>query len=148
MKIRLETIEHFSTTVPLSSICFVEEEELEDLLVRELWKPELFKEYKTAKEAEMRAKMAESGRLVEMRAKMADNCRSLEMRAKTAESGRSVEIRAKMAESGRSVEMRAKMAESSRSVEMRAKMAESDSLVDNLDNNSVMVDPDPHSYRF
>ena len=83
MKIRLETIEHFSTTVPLSSICFVEEEELEDLLVRELWKPELFKEYKTAKEAEMRAKMAES-----------------------------------------------------------------DSLVDNLDNNSVMVDPDPHSYRF
>ena len=59
------------------------EEELEDLLVRELWKPELFKEYKSAKEAEMRAKMAESDR-----------------------------------------------------------------LVDNLDNNSVMVDPDPHSYRF
>jgi hypothetical protein len=37
---------------------------VEDLIARELWKPELFKEYKAAKEAEMRAKMAESGRSV------------------------------------------------------------------------------------
>ncbi len=35
--------------------------------MKELWKPELFKEYKAAKEAEQRAKMAESGRYVSLK---------------------------------------------------------------------------------
>ena len=34
------------------------------MMEEELWKPELFKEYKAKKEAEMRAKMAQSGRWV------------------------------------------------------------------------------------
>lgn len=45
----------------------IEEEELEDLIARELWKPELYREYKAAKEAEARAKMAESGRYKQYR---------------------------------------------------------------------------------
>ena len=32
------------------------------MLEKELWKPDNFKEYKTKKDAEMRVKMAESGR--------------------------------------------------------------------------------------
>ena len=35
---------------------------MEDMLEKELWKPDNFKEYKTKKDAEMRVKMAESGR--------------------------------------------------------------------------------------
>ena len=44
-----------------------QEEEVESMLEQELWKPELFKEYKAEKEAEKRAKMAESGRSVILR---------------------------------------------------------------------------------
>ena len=35
---------------------------MEDMLEKELWKPDNFKEYKTKKDAEMRVKMAEGGR--------------------------------------------------------------------------------------
>lgn len=45
----------------------IEEEEVESMLEQELWKPELFKEYKAEKEAEKRAKMAESGRYKQYR---------------------------------------------------------------------------------
>ncbi|XP_023326593.1 dnaJ homolog subfamily C member 25 homolog [Eurytemora carolleeae] len=45
----------------------MEEDEVEDMLEKELWKPDNFKEYKTKKDAEMRVKMAESGRYKQYR---------------------------------------------------------------------------------
>lgn len=45
----------------------MEEEEVEDMMEQELWKPDLYKEYKTKKEAEMRVKMAQSGRYKQYR---------------------------------------------------------------------------------
>ena len=40
----------------------MEEEEVEDMLEQELWVKEKFKEWKMAKDTEMRVKMAQSGR--------------------------------------------------------------------------------------
>ena len=47
---------------PGPDVFIVKEDEVEDMLEKELWKPDNFKEYKTKKDAEMRVKMAESGR--------------------------------------------------------------------------------------
>lgn len=45
----------------------MEEDEIEEMMEQELWRPELYKEYKTKKEAEMRIKMAQSGRYKQYR---------------------------------------------------------------------------------
>jgi len=45
----------------------LEEEEVEDMLENELWQPDKYKEYKAEKDAENRAKMAQSGRYKQYR---------------------------------------------------------------------------------
>jgi len=45
----------------------LEEEEVEDMLEQELWQPDKYKEYKAEKDAENRAKMAQSGRYKQYR---------------------------------------------------------------------------------